>query len=104
MAPTQTIKGSAEKKLGQANTVYNLPSTEQRIKWVYTVCGYLVKSKWIKAIGARNFMGWPMLTNSNAKQYYPETSETPKEMLSQTRKNVRSTKIPYISSPSNAPD
>ena len=31
-------------KLSQANSVYNLPSTEQAIKWMHTVCGYPVKS------------------------------------------------------------
>ena len=59
---------------------------------MHTVCGYPVKSTWIKAIKAGNFMGWPMLTETNIKKYYPETSETSKGHLNQTRKNVRSTK------------
>ena len=50
-----------------------------------------VKSTWIKAIKAGNFMGWTLLTKTNMKKYYPETSETLKGHTDQTRKNVRST-------------
>ena len=75
-----------------AGNVYDLPSTEQGIKWMHAVCGYPVKSAWLKAIAAGNFIGWPLLTVQNVKKYYPETSKTPKGHLNQTRKNVRSTK------------
>ena len=59
---------------------------------MHAVCGYPVKSTWMKAIKAGNFMGWPLLTETNVKKYYPETKETPERHLNQTRKNVRSTK------------
>ena len=82
----------ARKALRQANSVYNLPSTKQAIKWMHAVCGYPVKSTWLKAIKAGNYVGWPMLTERNVQKYYPETTETAKGHLNQTRKNVRSTK------------
>jgi len=82
----------AQKCLRQANSVYDLPSTEQAIKWMHAVCGYPVKLTWLKAIKAGNYIGWPMLTERNVNKYYPETSETPKGHMNQTRKNVRSTK------------
>ena len=82
----------AKQVLQQANSVYDLPSTEQAIKWMHAVCGYPVKSTWLKAIKAGNFVGWPHLTEANVKKYYPESTETPKGHLNQTRKNVRSTK------------
>ena len=56
------------------------------------MCGYSVKSTWIKAIKAGNFTGWPMLNKRNLAKYYPETTKTPKGHLNQTRKNVRLTK------------
>eukprot|EP00804_Cyclotella_cryptica_P020074 CCRYP_014880-RH/>CCRYP_014880-RH protein AED:0.12 eAED:0.12 QI:0/-1/0/1/-1/1/1/0/1096 len=59
---------------------------------MHAVCGYPVKSTWLKAIKAGNFVGWPLLTEKNVAKYYPETDETPKGHLNQTRKNVRSTK------------
>jgi hypothetical protein len=80
------------KHLQQANSVYDLPSTEQAIKWMHAVCGYPVKSTWLKAVKAGNYVGWPMLTEHNVKKYYPETIETAKGHLNQTRKNVRSTR------------
>jgi hypothetical protein len=82
----------AKKALGQANSVYDLPSTEQAIKWMHAVCGYPVKSTWVKAIKAGNFVGWPLLTVKNVTKYYPDTVETQKGHMNQTRKNVRSTK------------
>jgi hypothetical protein len=36
----------------QANSVYDLRSTEQAIRWMHAVCGYPVKSTWLKAIKA----------------------------------------------------
>ena len=59
---------------------------------MHTVCGYPVKSIWIKAIKAGNFTGWTILNKQNVAKYYPETTETPEVHLNQTRKNVRSTK------------
>jgi hypothetical protein len=44
----------ARKALQQANSVYDLPSTEQAIKWMHAVCGYPVKSTWLKAIKVGN--------------------------------------------------
>ena len=79
-------------KLSQANSVYDLPSIEQAIKWMHAVCGYPVKSTWLKAVKAGNFVGWPLLNAKNVRKYYPETIETPKGHMAQTRKNVRSTK------------
>ena len=60
---------------------------------MHAVCGYQVKSTWLKAIAAGNFIGWPLLNVQNVKKYYPETTETPKGHMNQTRKNVRSTKV-----------
>jgi hypothetical protein len=78
--------------LRKANSLYDLPSTEQAIKWMHAVCGYQVKTTWLKAIKAGNYIGWPLLTVKNVMKYYPETTETPKGHLNQTRKNLRSTK------------
>ena len=85
----------ARQVLRQANSVYDLPSIEQAIKWMHAVCGYPVKSTWLKAVKAGNYIGWPLLTEQNVKKYYPETTETSKGHLNQTRKNVRSTKTQH---------
>jgi hypothetical protein len=59
---------------------------------MHTVCVYPIKSTWLKAIKAGNYVGWPMLTERNVQKYYPETSETAKGHMNQMRKNVGSTK------------
>jgi phosphoribosylformylglycinamidine (FGAM) synthase PurS component len=91
------------KTLKQANSVYDLPSTEQAIKWMHAVCGYPVKSTWIKAVKAGNFVGWSLLTEKNINKYYPESEETNKGHTNQTRKNVRSTKLKPFEDPKAAP-
>jgi hypothetical protein len=103
--PLQQQKGQSQprpprkrvtKKLQEANSVYDLPTTEQAIKWLHAVCGYPVKSTWLKAIKAGNFVGWPLLTEKNLNKYCPTADETAKGHMSQTRKNVRSTKTKQI--------
>ena len=76
----------------QALNVYDLPTIEEAVRWMHASCGYPVKSTWIKAIKAGNFLGWPIINIRTVSTYYPETQETPKGHLNQTRKNVRSTK------------
>jgi hypothetical protein len=87
----------ARQTLCQANSVYDLPSIKQAIKWMHAVCGYPVKSTWIKAVKAGNFVGWPLLREKNINKYYPETDKTPKPKghMNQQRKNVQSTKKPF---------
>ena len=82
----------AKRTLQHAHSVYELPSKEEAIKWMYAVWGYPVNSTWIKSIKSGNYVGWPMLTKRNAARYYPETNETKKGHMNQSRKNVRSTK------------
>ncbi len=83
----------AKQALRQANSMYDLPSIEQAVKWMHAVCGYPVKSMWMRAIRAGNYVGWPMLTEKNVSKYYPESDETLKGHMNQARKNVRSTKV-----------
>ena len=81
----------SKKCLRQANSVYDLPSTEQAIEWMHAICGYPVKSAGPKAVEAGNYVGWTLLTSRNVKNYYPETTETPKGHTNQSCKNVRTT-------------
>eukprot|EP00804_Cyclotella_cryptica_P009774 CCRYP_013229-RB/>CCRYP_013229-RB protein AED:0.40 eAED:0.41 QI:0/0/0/1/0/0/3/0/222 len=92
--PCQPSK-RAQAALHNTNNVYDLPSTKQAIKWLHAMCGYPVKSSWMKAIKEGNFHGWPLLMATNVLKYYPETIETPKGHLNQTRKNVCSTKLKH---------
>ena len=63
---------------------------------MHAVCGYPVKSTWLWAIKAGNYIGWPMLTERNISEYYPKTDETIKGHMNQNQKNVRSTKVKRV--------
>jgi hypothetical protein len=47
----------AKSILRKANSVYDLPSTKEAIKWMHAVCGYPVKSTWLAAVQAGNYTG-----------------------------------------------
>ncbi len=81
------------KALRHANSVYDLPSTKQAIKWVQAICGYPIKLTWLKAIKVGNYVGWPMLKECNFQNYYPETIKIAKGHLNLTRKNIRPPKL-----------
>eukprot|EP00804_Cyclotella_cryptica_P018466 CCRYP_004311-RB/>CCRYP_004311-RB protein AED:0.26 eAED:0.22 QI:0/-1/0/1/-1/1/1/0/535 len=59
---------------------------------MHAVCGYSVKSTWLKAVQAGYFIWWPLFNVRNIQKYFPKTVETPKGHLNKSRKNVRSTK------------
>jgi hypothetical protein len=63
---------------------------------MHAVCGYPVKSTWLQAIKAGNYVGWPMLTEQNISKYYPKTDKTLIGRMNQTRKNVQSTKVKRV--------
>ena len=72
--------------------LYDLPSVEQRIFWMHAICGYPVKSMWLKAIKAGNFVGWLLLNETNITKYYPDTAKTHHTHMNPTQRNVHSTK------------
>jgi hypothetical protein len=53
---------------------------------MHVVCGFPVKSTWLKAVKAGNYIGWSMLTTKNVTKYYPDTIKAPKGNLNQTQK------------------
>ena len=59
-----------------ANNFYKLPSISQGTKCMHTVCGYPVKSTWMEAIRAGNYVGWTLLTIGHVHNHYLETTET----------------------------
>jgi hypothetical protein len=61
------LSKQVRKAFQQANSIYNLLSTKQAIKWMHAVCGYPVKLTWLKAIKAGNYVGWLMLNECNVQ-------------------------------------
>ena len=61
-----------------ANNVYEVPSIKAGVRFMHAVCGYPVKSTWLKAIYNNHYVGWPLLTVANVSKHFPETVETPR--------------------------
>ena len=77
----------------EINNVYELPSTEKAIRFLHAAAGFPTKLTWLKAIRAGNYESWPMITVKNVNKYFPESKETQKGHMRQTREGVRSKKI-----------
>jgi hypothetical protein len=76
-----------QKALRQANSVYDLPLTKQAIKWMHAVCGYPVKSTWLKAIKAGNYVDWPMLNECNIRpEVLPRDNQSSKRSFKSDEK------------------
>ena len=85
-----------------ANNVYELPSIKAAVRFMHAVCGYPVKSTWLKAIRNNHYVGWPMLTVRNVKKHFPETVKTPRGHLNTTPARTRSTKLAPLPEPDEA--
>ena len=84
----------------QACSAYDLPSIEALVHYMHAAAGFLTKSTWLKAIKSWIFLMWLGLTYSNASKYCPQSVETIKGHMTQSRKGVRSTNPKAVSMPS----
>ena len=75
-----------------AFSAYDLPSVQALVRYFHAAAGYPVRSTWLAAIKAGNYVSWPGLTYANASKYCPSADETIKGHQVQTRRNLRSTK------------
>ena len=74
------------------SNVYELPSTEQTIRYLHACAGYPTKSIWLTVIRAGNYLSWPMLTATAAYKYFPESEETQMGHMRNIKQGIRSTK------------
>ncbi len=50
------------------------------------MCGYPVKSTWLKATKAGNNVGWPVLNERNIQKYYPQDNQNSKRSFKSDKK------------------
>jgi hypothetical protein len=72
--------------------VYDIPSNNQTIKYLYAAAGYPVEDTWVKAINAGNDTTWLGLTATAARKHFPESNETQKGHMKRKQQGVRSTR------------
>ena len=89
----------------EAYSAHELPSVESIIRYFHAAAGYPVRSTWLTAISAGNYLSWPGLTLTNATKYCPSATATIMGYLVQKRQGVSSTKtkLTRISSPDPNP-
>ena len=76
-----------------AMNVYELPSTKEVVRFLHAAPGYATKATLLTAAQNGNLVTFPGLTPENINRLFPESAETQKGHMRQTRQGVRSTKV-----------
>jgi hypothetical protein len=76
-----------------ATSVYDLPSTKEVVRFLHAALGYPVKATLLTAAQHGNLVTFPGMTPQNISQHFPESDETQKGHMKQTKQGVRSTKV-----------
>jgi hypothetical protein len=76
-----------------ANSVYELPSTKEMVRFLHAALGYPTKATMLTAAKHGNLVTFPGLTPENISRHFPESNETQKGHMKQTKQGVRSTKV-----------
>ncbi|KAL7551824.1 hypothetical protein ACHAWF_015016 [Thalassiosira exigua] len=88
-SPSFALPKEAEEAL---NNVYELPSTEQVVRYLHACAGFPTKKTWLKAIKGGNFASWPLLTEEAVRKHFPESDETKQGHMKGIKQGIRSTK------------
>ena len=78
---------------GLANNVYDLPSTQEVIRFLHASLGFPTKPTLLAAIRNKQLTTFPGLTVEAVNKHFPDSDETQKGHMRQARQGVRSTKI-----------
>ena len=73
--------------------VYELPSTKEVVRYLHAALGYPTQATLLTAAKHGNLVTFPGLTPHNIARHFPESDETQKGHMKQTKQGVRSTKI-----------
>eukprot|EP00804_Cyclotella_cryptica_P012316 CCRYP_020812-RA/>CCRYP_020812-RA protein AED:0.35 eAED:0.35 QI:0/0/0/1/1/1/2/0/506 len=76
-----------------ANSVCELPSTNEVVPFLNAALGYPTKARLLKAAKHGNLVTFPGLTPKNIAKHFPESNKTQKGHMKQTKQGIRSTKV-----------
>ena len=62
------------------------------MRYLHTVAGFPTEETWYSAVQAGNYNSWPWLNPKNVRAHFPESEETQKGHMQNTRQGLRSTK------------
>ena len=78
------------------NSVQNLPSKSEHVKYLHAALGFPTKETLLAAARANFLTSWPSLNVRNIAKHFPESDETQKGHMRHQRKGLRSTKVPIL--------
>ena len=76
-----------------ATNVYEPPSTKEVVRFLHAALGFTTKQTLLAAIRNNQLTSFPGLTTEAVSRHFPESDETQKGHMRQTRQGVRSTKV-----------
>ena len=76
-----------------ALNVYDLPSTKEVVRFLHAALGFPTKETMLTAARNGNLVTFPGLSITNINKHFPESDETQKGHMRQSRQGVRSTKV-----------
>jgi hypothetical protein len=76
-----------------AASVYELPSTKEVVRFLHAALGLPTKATLLTAARNGNLVTFPGMTPKNISKHFPESDETLKGHMKQTKQGVRSTKV-----------
>jgi hypothetical protein len=71
-----------------ATSVYDLPSTKEVVRFLHAALGYPVKATLLTAAQHGNLVTFPGMTPQNISRHFPESDETQKGHMKQTKQGV----------------
>ena len=77
----------------KAFNIYELPSTKEVIRFGHAALGFPTKPTLLEAIRNKNLVTFPGMSAENVNKFFPDSDETQKGHMKQSRQGVRSTKV-----------
>ena len=72
-----------------AMNVYELPSTKEVVRFLHAALGHPTEATLLTAAKHGNLVTFPSMTPQNISRHFPESDETQKGHMKQTKQNVR---------------
>ena len=73
--------------------IYELPLMKEMIQFQHAALGFPTKATLLHAICHKNLVTFPGMTSDNVNKFFPESNETQKGHMKQTKQGVRPTKM-----------
>jgi hypothetical protein len=73
------------------HNVYELPSIERMVWYLYVAAGHPPEDTWVKAVGHGNYNLRPLINTKNVRKYFPESEEIQLGHMQGQRQDVRLT-------------